>query len=582
MKPYWPVLAILSLGWPTAVAHGAAAVTGSSAVGRAGESVNAVPDFKDLPRIAIPRAQSFVDVRLNGYPTRFVRDPDQSAFTRTGLRLIDSSSLTRGEVLDVLGRIRTRDAQGRYWIIDDNSQQVHLGHFGGVADGRWKPGIAKSVTGTDNLEALQAFIRWRGNFQDAAAGRRRPVLIPRGVWRVDGQVKIDRSDVAISGYGATVVGLDLMWFGNQSSAGLKIAGLKSVNNSGKGATKLWSLYGARTMFLDTEWVYDPGGDFQLGFVRPEAKGSRFLRFKSSGGSEIVIYAPGTVFDGFDVTGIFGDDGFVIKAPGSQAYDIQVINGTIRNSASILSIGSEVGVLRADDPAYGSFVRGVRVANVIGENVAYGLYIKPGALKNDYRHGLVENIDFQASIVDWTGAKFRAGARIDAARGAIVRDVDVKLTIHARAIDARARNAGLRINAIDKGGGAALPTIDRIKADLVLTDPYKGAPNGRGAPGYPMDFAVNLAASEGATVGRVDLWLQVDGARNGAIVNGRHVRGPVVVHRLVAENLCRNPVSSRYDSVIIAASPVTIEPGAYQVPGQQGTRGCARAVDRQRP
>lgn len=577
MKRHWILMAVLSLGCLKVGAHHEAMALGPRSAETIGGQAATAPDFKNLSRIAVPRAQAFVDLRLNGYLTRFLRDPDQTALTRTGHWLIDSAALSREEVARVLERIRARDSSGAFWVIDDKSQQVHLGHFGGVADGGWKPGTANSVTGTDNFAALQAFIHWRGYFQETADGRRKPVLIPRGIWRVDGQIEIGRPNVSISGYGATLAGRGLTWFGNKSSSGLTIAGLKSVNNSGRGARKLWSLYGARTTFLDTEWVYAPADDFQMGFVWPEARDSRFLRYKSSGGSEIVIYAPGTVFDGFDVTGILGDDGFVIKAPGSQAHDIQIVNGTIRDSASILSIGSEVGARRTADPAHGSFVRGVRVVNVIGENVAYGLYIKPGALKNDYRDGLVEDVDFDARIVDPTGAKFRAGARIDAARGAIIRDVDVKLSISARAIDGRARNAGLRINAIDMGKGSGFPTIERIKADLVLEDPYRGVANGPGAPGYPLDSAVIISASPGARVGRTDLWLTVNGARNGALVNGQHVKGPVVVHRLAAENLCRNPASSRYDGVIVAGSPVTIDPAGYRVAVRSGARGCAHKV-----
>jgi len=567
-----------ALGQPVHFAVGIIADSSLQPTNR-GATAGEVPDFADLPRLSFPRNTRAVTVRTGAYPARLIRDPDQSAYTRKGQELIATSALTRDQVVDILERIRVRDRDGTYWTIDDSAQQVHLGHLGGVADGAWETGRAGSVTGTDNHRALQAFIHWRGHFQQADPRTRKPVLIPPGVWRVDGQLKVDRPDVSISGYGATLVGKGLMWFGSKPSTGLTIAGLKSVNNSGRGADKLWSLYGARSTFVDTEWVYDPGGDFQLGFAWPESKGSRFLRYKSSGGSEIVIYAPDTLFDGFDVTGVLGDDGFVIKAPGSQAYNIRIVNGTIRDSASILGIGSEIGSRGVDDPGFRSFVRDVRVANVRGENVAYGLYIKPGAVLNDYRNGLVENVDFQADIVDLTGAKFRAGARIDAARGAIVRDIGINLTIRARARDSRDRNAGLRITASDKfrgrGVGASPSRIERIKARMKVMDASQGRPNGPGTPGYPIDYAAHITAANGATVGRVDLWLEVDGTSRSAIVNGPDVAGPVVVHSLVARNLCNSPKTQRYDTVILAGSPVTISPGAYRV--SRGRSSCTRSV-----
>jgi hypothetical protein len=130
-------------------------------------------------------------------PAAYVRDPDQSANTVIGQRWIDA--LPAGEqaaatsaIKAILDRVRTKDADGQYWVIDDEGQQVHAGHFGAVGDGQWS--YSGGVSGTDDFAAIQALIDWRTYLRGKDGYNSLECLLPPGQFRIGSGLQLGYGD----------------------------------------------------------------------------------------------------------------------------------------------------------------------------------------------------------------------------------------------------------------------------------------------------------------------------------------------------------------------------------------------------
>ena len=122
------------------------------------------------------------------YPGAYFRDPDQSALTTIGQQLVDALPLAEqvaaiAAVKAILDRVRAKDADGLYWVIDDDGCEVHAGHFGAVADGWFA--YNGSIAGTDNAAAIQALIDWRVYLQHYTPRAGRECLLPPGALRIN-------------------------------------------------------------------------------------------------------------------------------------------------------------------------------------------------------------------------------------------------------------------------------------------------------------------------------------------------------------------------------------------------------------
>ena len=146
-------------------------------------------------------------------PGAYIRDPDQSALTTIGQSWVDALPVAEQAaavvaVKAILDRVRTKDADGLFWVIDDDGCQVHAGHFGAVADGWFA--YNGSIAGTDNAAAIQALIDWRQYLRQFTPSQNRECLLPAGAFRINNGLQLGYGDafrqVVLRGAGPTFGG----------------------------------------------------------------------------------------------------------------------------------------------------------------------------------------------------------------------------------------------------------------------------------------------------------------------------------------------------------------------------------------
>lgn len=162
-----------------------------------------------------------------------MRDPDQTALTVIGQSWVNA--LTAGEqaaasvaVLAILNRVRVKDADGIWWVIDDGAQTVDAGHFGAVSDASENYG-AGTVSGTGNADAIQALIDWRVYLRQGTPSGEQECLIPAGMYRVERGLQLGYGDdfrtVRLRGAGrgrAARGGGTTLWFDFANQPGIAI------------------------------------------------------------------------------------------------------------------------------------------------------------------------------------------------------------------------------------------------------------------------------------------------------------------------------------------------------------------------
>ena len=167
------------------------------------------------------RSRPAGEARWDSYPALYIRDPDQTAYTTGGQAWIAGASNTaaaQAAVLSILDWIRVQDAEDNWWVIDDDDQEVHGGHFGMVPDGALNE-LTNAMTGTDNSAALQAVIDWR-LYLTQYSRHVKPIDIPGGTFRLASVVQLGYSayvsaclrgtnSAFANGYGGTILLLDV-------------------------------------------------------------------------------------------------------------------------------------------------------------------------------------------------------------------------------------------------------------------------------------------------------------------------------------------------------------------------------------
>lgn len=170
--------------------------------GGGGSSAPAAPLFSEIAAsrfgAGARRINSGGRTAVGVAPATYVRDPDQTVLTTIGQALVNA--LPSGEqaaatsaVRAILDRIRVSDADGVWWVIDDEGQEVHAGHFGAIGDAS-NLYAAGTVSGTDNAAAIQALIDWRVYLRAGTASAKRDLVIPAGDFKLSRGLQLSYGD----------------------------------------------------------------------------------------------------------------------------------------------------------------------------------------------------------------------------------------------------------------------------------------------------------------------------------------------------------------------------------------------------
>lgn len=279
---------------------------------------------------------------------------------------------------------------------------------------------------------------------------------------------------------------------------------------------------------------DPATGGYQGYLRAGTQHNEFIGFQLLHGNGFFIAGHDHTFLNTRAVGkgitatVGGDDCLVLKAGDSsggvvETYNINVTGGVFSGFTAPVSIGSEVGKFAADG-AYENFVKNVTVTGVTALNCTRLLYVKPGAIGNDYRHGLVSVVNMSnCTLIDEEGVMFRNAVELHAGRGAILEHVTISnIKVRARGIDQTNANCGVQIRTANVSGAAA--TIRHITVDGVeVIDAEGGIANSVSAPGYPIELAAKIE-NEGVAYSSVlqDITLRnmhAHGTRDGGVYIG---------------------------------------------------------------
>jgi hypothetical protein len=146
------------------------------------------------------------------------------------------------------------------------------------------------------------------------------------------------------------------------------------------------------------------------------------------------------------------------------------------------------------------------------------FFKPGALRQDYRDGLVENVVLTNNVLtDETGIKFRTGFDIRAGHGAVVRGIrGSNNSIRARANGDSSKGRMVGALAIGTSGGGSTSTIEDVDLEISFEDPRNGAAHGPASAGYPVENIVRIDP-RGLKLGKINLRIEGNGCSESGVL-----------------------------------------------------------------
>jgi hypothetical protein len=397
---------------------------------------------------------------------------------------------------------------------------------------------ARSDSGQDDTRAIQQAI----SAAESSGGG--TVLIP-GRYRC-GNIIVSGRNVRLQGRGGWLVNGRLTI--RPEAVNIDVVDLGLVDTRGDPRTFLMDISGRDCRFSNVQLIKEPiAGGYQM-YLRQSASGCRFDGLRLKGSNGIMLAGSGHSFENFDLEStmspvVGADDAFAIKGLEDTSQNIVIRNGVVRGFASIVSFGSEIGTRGPSGPA--GAVRNVTVENVTGDRCGGVAFFKPGALIYDWRNGLIEDIVLRhLTLRDTDGEQFRSGIRMIAARGAVIRGVQASgISIVARAKDRHvAPTSAIDLTLLDIGNPAR---IEDVSLQLVFSDPFAGAPHGRGSPGFPVDHIVRIEKQNPRSGSMSGIVLDVEGrgASFGGIFVGEGLDGAVSVPRAVLTRVATDPPSS---------------------------------------
>ena len=356
-------------------------------------------------------------------------------------------------------------------------------------------------------------------------------------WRCEHLV-IRGSQIEINGAGGTLI--DCRITITQEAADIVIRDLTLLETSGDAASYLLDVSGTGCYFSGLKLEKRPFAGGYQGYLRSKSGRCRFEDLSLRGSNGLFVAGHDHVFDGFHFISTMrrdfgGDDAFAIKGAGSLTRNIDIRNGTVRGFAAAISIGSEIGS-NTEFPGQGA-VRNVTVSNVTADRCQMLAFIKPGALIYDWRNGLVENVRLtDMRLVDPDGFLFARGLVINAARGAVVRNISARNIL----IVARARTQGvMQTAAVDIVIRSQLPaaTIKNVEIAVDFA--------GGGEAGFPVDHIVRVekAAPDIGWMSNIKLDVTGSHARISGIHIGAGLDNAVSIHKARLTAIGLDPPSS---------------------------------------
>jgi hypothetical protein len=389
------------------------------------------------------------------------------------------------------------------------------------------------------------------------------VVIP-GRYRC-GNIIISRRGVRLEGRGGVLVNGRLSIA--STAERIEIAELSLLDTTGDRQTYLVDISGRDCRFRNVELTKRPSAGGYHMYLRQTSAGCSFDGLRLHGSNGIMVAGTNHRFENFEFESAAvetggGDDAFAVKGLEAATEDIVIRNGVVRGYTAVISFGSEVG---RQHPSRGAgVIRRVTVDNVNAERCGGLAFFKPGALDYDWRDGVVEAIRLHSlTLRDPSGAQFRSGIRMIAARGAIIRDVRASaIRIVARARDRGvAPTAAVDITLLDRGAAAR---IQDVRIQLAFSDPFGGARHSKLAPGYPVDQIVRIekVVAERGSMAGITLDVEGLGASFAGIYIGGGLDGAVNVKRAVLRRVATDPPATHGGGGIWSDS--LVETGALSI------------------
>jgi len=417
------------------------------------------------------------------------------------------------------------------------SGAVELGWFGAVGDG-----VA------DDSAAIQAAFDY---FYRDGGGELR--IGPR-TFAVSGTLLLWAKNLTIDARGATIVSADpssqpMIFIGGD---GVTIRGGAWKLTSGDGSARAFDIEGRDCELVGVQLVKEPEAAGYQMYLRSSADGFVLRNSRTRGSNGIFCEASNSafLFNDFKAMAGGGDDCIAIKALNDSVRNVRIKGNHIEGFAAGVSVGSEIGVLGVDDPAYSRRV-GQLVFSGNTLKACSGLaYIKPGAIEAyDYRDGTVEDVIISDNtLTDEAGSAFTRGVALTPARGARIRNVRGRNNL----IRARASTAGGRtIAAVDfyfpgSPGGTVDASISDVDLQVAFEDPFEGEPNDPNHPGHPVTNFVNAeqAVPGIGTLSNIRLDIKGNGCSQAGIAigagsNAADFDDAVTIENAVLENTCRD-------------------------------------------
>lgn len=386
-----------------------------------------------------------------------------------------------------------------------------------------------SATNTTGLLSLADYGRLGSGNDDAvfkaalADARKRKsagLWLPPGTYTLVSTLELDLDNFRLAAEGATIQSpmpsdqslIEVL--GNN----LSIVGLRTILTAPVTKSHHYSISGHNCLIDQCVMEYSTDQNTPAFYVRG-GDGLKLTNSTKRGSNAFIgsMEASDVLIAGNQIYGTaIGDDAIAIKSINRPSQNIRITRNHIYRHSAIVSIGSQIGMRAADDPSHSRYVRHVIVDGNSAEECSRLAFIKPGALKTDYRDGLVEDVVFTDNVLtDDSGVKFQAGFDIRAGHGAIVRNIrGTNNRIRARASGDSSKGRMVGALAIRSSGGGNIATIEDVDLNISYEDPKGGAEHGLMASGYPVE---NIVRIDPSNLSLSKLTLEIDG--NGCSESG---------------------------------------------------------------